>query len=90
MAKSSKPKLLSFKLGWMPDIPDARDILYAAPSKVLRKLPSKVNLTSKFPAVYDQGELGSLHCLRYRGCIPVFKEKAKAKRFYPFKIIHLL
>lgn len=45
--------------GWLPDLPDHRDFVYAAPSGVLRKLPAGVDLTSKCPPVYDQGELGS-------------------------------
>jgi len=35
------------KLGWLPDIPDARDFLYAAPLKVMLKLPVKIDLRSK-------------------------------------------
>jgi C1A family cysteine protease len=47
------------RFGWVPDLPDARDFMYSAPDKVLAKLPTKVDLRSKFPAVYDQGQLGS-------------------------------
>ena len=47
-------------LGWLPDLPDQRDFLYAAPMKVLKKLPVKVDLRNKCPkTVYDQGRLGS-------------------------------
>ena len=45
--------------GWTPDLPDARDYMYSAPEAVLTKLPTKVDLRSKMPKVYDQGELGS-------------------------------
>jgi len=45
--------------GWSPDLPDQRDLSYAAPRAVLTKLPPKVDLTKQCPAVYDQGELGS-------------------------------
>jgi C1A family cysteine protease len=45
--------------GWVPDLPDHRDQRYAAPSKVLRKLPSSVNLTKLCPPVYNQGEMNS-------------------------------
>lgn len=45
--------------GWVPDLPDQRDLVYAAPMGVLRKLPVKVDLRGKCPAVYNQGELGS-------------------------------
>jgi C1A family cysteine protease len=45
--------------GWVPDLPDGRDLLYAAPVKPLAELPARVDLRSKCPPVYDQGELGS-------------------------------
>lgn len=47
------------RYGWTPDLPDQRDLVYAAPRTVLRKLPSKIDLRKKCPAVYDQGDLGS-------------------------------
>ncbi len=45
--------------GWVPDLPDGRDMLYAAPVRPLAVLPSRVDLRAKCPPVYDQGELGS-------------------------------
>ena len=45
--------------GWVPDLPDARDFLYAAPLETVTKLPASINLQSKCPPVYDQGQLGS-------------------------------
>src|SRR6185295_5618769 len=45
--------------GWLPDLPDQRDFIYAAPRAVLKKLPSKLNLRKLCPPVYDQGSLGS-------------------------------
>lgn len=47
------------RYGWTPDLPDQRDLVYAAPRTVLRKLPSKIDLRKKCPPVYDQGDLGS-------------------------------
>jgi C1A family cysteine protease len=47
------------RYGWIPDIPDARDHLYAAPASVMRRLPPRVTLRPKCPKVYDQEELGS-------------------------------
>lgn len=48
------------RYGWIPDLPDARDHLYAAPLRVLSTLPPKVDLRSQCPTVvYDQGQLGS-------------------------------
>lgn len=45
--------------GWVPDVPDQRDYLYAAPREVLGALPPSVDLTASCPPVYDQGQLGS-------------------------------
>jgi hypothetical protein len=47
------------KYGWIPDLPDHRDHLYAAPQPVLAKLPKKVDLRPKCPPVFNQSELGS-------------------------------
>lgn len=43
--------------GWVPDLPDRRDLIFQ-PLRVV-KLPDKVDLRDKMPAVYDQGQLGS-------------------------------
>lgn len=46
--------------GWIPDFPDNRDHLYAAPAPFLEMLPPKVDLRPKCPkTVYDQLALGS-------------------------------
>jgi len=45
--------------GWIPDLPDFRDIHYAAVYKVPSKLPSNVDLRPMCPPVEDQGQLGS-------------------------------
>lgn len=45
--------------GWMPDLPDFRDHMYAAPQPTLAALPPKVDLRPQCPPVYDQGQLGS-------------------------------
>ena len=47
------------RYGWIPDLPDARDHLFAAPPAVMAQLPTSVDLRSKCPPVYNQGELGS-------------------------------
>jgi C1A family cysteine protease len=45
--------------GWNPDIPDGRDLMYAAPPEVVSQLPAQVDLRGQCPVVYDQGQLGS-------------------------------
>jgi C1A family cysteine protease len=47
------------RFGWVPDLPDARDHLYSAPITAIGPLPPKVDLRSKCPPVYNQGQLGS-------------------------------
>jgi len=47
------------RYGWLPDLPDHRDYMYAAPPMVLAVLPSKVDLRPHCPPVVDQGQLGS-------------------------------
>jgi C1A family cysteine protease len=56
--KKTKRKVQRY--GWSPDLPDHRDILYAAPVEALQKLPAQVDLRPQCPKeVYDQGQLGS-------------------------------
>ena len=50
---------VSRSYGWVPDLPDHRDIRYAAPQAILRDLPASVDFRSGMPPVYDQGQLGS-------------------------------
>ena len=45
--------------GWIPDLPDQRDFLYAAPVSLLAALPTRMDLRKQGPPVYDQGVLGS-------------------------------
>jgi C1A family cysteine protease len=49
----------SARYGWIPDLPDQRDHLYAAPPPVLERLPSAVDLRPRCPPVFDQGAMGS-------------------------------
>ena len=49
------------RFGWIPDIPDHRDRLYAAPPAFI-ELPPVVDLRPNFPFdPYQQAELGSCH-----------------------------
>ena len=47
------------RYGWIPDLPDDRDHLYAAPPAILSALPPYIDMRAQCPAVYDQGMLGS-------------------------------
>lgn len=51
--------LTDYRLGWLPDLPDFRDLDHTPPQ--LAQLPTEVRLdeTPYMPAVYDQSKLGS-------------------------------
>ena len=68
--------------GWVPDLPDQRDFLYAAPSAVQQKIPKSVDLSKKCPPVYDQGQLGSCTANAIAAAIE-FEQK---KRFVPSRL----
>ncbi len=59
--------------GWKPDIPDQRDLRYAAFYKIPRKLPPKADLRSLCPAVEDQGDLGSCTAHALTGALEVLE-----------------
>ena len=65
------------RLGWLPDLPDARDHAYAAPLKALQTLPPHIDLTSHCPPVYDQGDLGSCTGNAIAGAIEFVEKKEK-------------
>jgi len=60
MARMIKQRKIA-RYGWIPDLPDHRDILYGAQPGALRALPPAVDLRGTFAGVpcYDQGQLGS-------------------------------
>src|SRR2546423_9471257 len=45
--------------GWLPDLPDHRDLLYAPPPETQRQLPPEASVRSAMAPVFDQGQLGS-------------------------------
>jgi C1A family cysteine protease len=45
--------------GWIPDLPDHRDLHYDAPGKLLRALPAGVDLRLDCPPIYQQGGIHS-------------------------------
>jgi C1A family cysteine protease len=52
---------MSRRYGWVPDLPDHRDLYYLWTPRGYDplQLPPKVDLRAQCPAVYNQGELGS-------------------------------
>lgn len=58
------------RYGWLRDLPDPRDTFLAMPSPaVAAGFPSSVDLRGQFPAVYDQGQLGSCTANALAGAI---------------------
>lgn len=47
------------KMGWLPDVPDARDVPFAAIFRVPRALPPSMDLRAGCSPVERQGDLGS-------------------------------
>ena len=74
------------RFGWVPDIPDARDFMFSAPEAVLTALPKKVNLTSKMPPVYDQGQLGSCTANAIGAAFEYEQVQQKQKDFMPSRL----
>jgi C1A family cysteine protease len=70
------------RYGWIPDIPDQRDYVYAAPPRVVRALPSKVDLRPQCPPVYDQGQLGSCTGNAIAGAIEFDQMKQKLSQVF--------
>ena len=73
--------------GWARDLPDERDHLYAAPLLSFKKgLPPSVDLRSKCPPVYDQGQLGSCTGNAIAGAIEFDQRKQGNKEFVPSRL----
>jgi C1A family cysteine protease len=84
--KSSPPKTTSFAYGWVPDLPDQRDLMYSAPMMVMKKLPSKIDLTSKCPPVYNQGQIGSCTANALSAAFEFDRKKQKLQDFMPSRL----
>ena len=74
------------RYGWIPDIPDQRDHLYAAPLAFLAALPPSTDLRSSCPAVYDQGQLGSCTANAIGGAIEFDRLLQKLPDFVPSRL----
>lgn len=74
------------RFGWTPDIPDARDFMYSAPEAVLTTLPTKTDLRSKMPKVYDQGQLGSCTANAIGAAFEFGQVKQGQKDFMPSRL----
>ncbi|HAF20187.1 MAG TPA: peptidase, partial [Chloroflexi bacterium] len=74
------------RYGWIPDLPDERDHIYAAPPQFLSALPPSTDLRSLCPGVYDQGMLGSCTANAIGGAIEFDRMKQKLTDFVPSRL----
>jgi C1A family cysteine protease len=72
--------------GWSPDLPDHRDLTYAAPAEFLTALPTMVDMRAKCPPVYDQGQLGSCTGNSIAGSIQFEQMKQGVPNFVPSRL----
>lgn len=72
--------------GWIPDSPDQRDLLYAAPAEFLAALPTTADLRAQCPPVYDQGQLGSCTANAIGAAVEFERIKQKLSDFVPSRL----
>jgi C1A family cysteine protease len=71
------PRPLNPGYGWMPDLPDHRDIMYSAVRRVPARLPAAVDLRPLCSPVEDQGNLGSCTGNALVGAVEFLEKKNK-------------
>ncbi|MEO6071280.1 MAG: C1 family peptidase [Chitinophagaceae bacterium] len=88
MPKSKKAPEQEFKMGmgWPPDLPDARDFMFAPSPKILRKLPLNIDLRSGTPPIYNQGGLGSCTANALCGAFQYGQKKQGHSTFMPSRL----
>ena len=74
------------KMGWLPDLPDQRDVMYAAPMAVTLQLPAVVDLRNQCPPVYDQGQLGSCTANSLAGAYEFDLKKEQKPDYVPSRL----
>lgn len=84
--KKKQQQKQNYFLGWLPDLPDHRDLLYSATMLVMRKLPTKIDLRTKCPVVYDQGALGSCTANALGGAFQFGQKKQVIPNFVPSRL----
>ena len=75
------------RFGWLPDLPDHRDLRYEARPATIARLPARIDLTQQCPPVYDQGELGSCTANAIAGAFEFEQDRQSAKSdFMPSRL----
>ncbi len=70
------------KYGWVKDEPDKRDYPYIPPAEIARNLPSMVDLRSKFPRVYNQGNMNSCTANAIAAAMEFDEIRQKVEKFF--------
>ena len=63
------------KFGWLPDLPDSRDVHFLTVFKTPGKLPPRVDLRAGCSPVEDQGQLGSCTAQALAGALEYLQLK---------------
>ena len=61
--------------GWLPDLPDHRDLLYSAIAPKVARLPQKIDLRKQCSPIENQGKLGSCTANALVGALEFLEEK---------------
>lgn len=84
--KTTVQPRINKRLGWVPDLPDPRDLTYSLPSAVMSAaLPSKVDLREggELPPIRDQGDLGACTAFALAAAFQFSLDKQKLREFTP-------
>ena len=82
---SSTPRSIA-RYGWIPDLPDARDHIYAAPRAAVANLPASTDLRAGLPECYDQGQIGSCTANAIAGAFEFALRKQALADFTPSRL----
>lgn len=74
------------RYGWIPSIPDYRDVFYSIVAPGGASCPSSVDLRPYMPLVYDQGQLGSCTANAIAAAFEFEMLKQKLKDFMPSRL----
>ena len=70
------PPFVHTSFGWLPDVPDARDVPFRAIFRVPGKVPASADLRAGCSPIEDQGELGSCTAQALAGALEYLELKS--------------
>ena len=85
-SKKTVKAILRRGYGWMPDLPDNRDHLYAAPMANSGRFRQRSDLRKQCPPVYNQGQIGSCTANAIAAAIEFDRKKQKLADFVPSRL----